>query len=75
MPVALRGRGTRPLAISASSASRPHAQAPHERIGGAAVAQHPGVAALARGDRRGGQLAPEAQPAAPERDLEMRAAG
>ena len=72
MPIALRRPGNPSARDEGVERPRPHPQPSHERVGGAAVAQDPGVAALAHGNRRGGQLAAEAQPAAPERDLEVR---
>ena len=74
MPVARRGLRDAPARDQGVEPPRPHAQTADERIGGAAVVQHPGVAALARGDRGAGQLPAEAEPAAAEGDREARAA-
>src|SRR5262249_14765254 len=69
--VAQRGRGQAPGGDLLLQPALGAAQAPDERIGRVGVVEQPRVAALARGDGGGGQLATEAEAAVTEREADV----
>ena len=71
LPVAQRRRGHAPVRDAPFELPARQAQAPDERIGGPRVVHQPGVAALARGDHRCGELAPDAEAPVAERQRHM----